>query len=99
MALKETLSSGNENIDPMETSWGYLRHCFKQGTIKSAREFVSIIQITKLCQALKLNYNTLTKRLLDPKQLTVNDICRLAQKAKIDRKELFAFIANEASPE
>jgi hypothetical protein len=48
------------------------------------RDLQGIVPITVLCKDMKLNYNTLSKRLLDPSRFTVMDINRLSKLTGVD---------------
>lgn len=54
------------------------------GSLDSMRDLQRIVPITELCIDMKLNYNTLSKRLLDPSRFTVMDIKRLAKLTGVD---------------
>jgi hypothetical protein len=72
-----------------------LKAALEDGTIESIREIQHIVPITTLTQDMKLNYNTLSKRLLDPARFTMGDVHRLSLLIGIDAAELFNKIVKE----
>lgn len=73
----------------------HLKTALENDTLESIREIQHIVPITTLTQDMKLNYNTLSKRLLDPTRFTVGDVYRLSMLIGIDAPELFKKIARE----
>jgi hypothetical protein len=72
-----------------------LRTALKDGTLESIRDIQEIVPITVLTVDMRLNYNTLSKRLLDPSMFTMEDIHRLAFLIGIDSTELFKWLLKE----
>ena len=56
-----------------------LKAVLEAGTLASIRDISLIVPITTLTRDMKLNYNTISKRILDPARFTVADIYRLAK--------------------
>jgi hypothetical protein len=72
-----------------------LKLALESGTIQSINDIQDIVPITILTVDMCLNYNTLSKRLLDPGKFTVADIHRLSVLTAIDASELFRKIVKE----
>lgn len=72
-----------------------LKAALENGSLESIRDIQQIVPITVLTQDMQLNYNTLSKRLLDPSRFTMSDIHRLAGLIGIDSSELFRKIVKE----
>lgn len=75
--------------------YSVLKAAIENGTLESVRDIQLIVPITTLTQDMRLNYNTLSKRLLEPSRLTISDINRLATLIGIDSAELFRRILKE----
>lgn len=73
----------------------HLKTALENGTLESIREIQHIVPITTLTQDMKLNYNTLSKRLLDPARFTMGDIYRMSMLIGIEAPELFKKIVKE----
>ena len=72
-----------------------LKAALNDGAVKSIRDIQLIVPITTLTQDMGLNYNTLSKRLLEPSKLTIADIEKLAKLANVKPEELFLQILAE----
>jgi hypothetical protein len=76
--------------------YNVLKVALESGTLASVRDISNIVPITILTRDMRINYNTLSKRLLDPSRLTVADIERLAKLAKVPPENLFLRILGDA---
>jgi hypothetical protein len=76
--------------------YSVLKVALESGTLASVRDISNIVPITILTRDMRINYNTLSKRLLDPSRLTVADIERLAKLAKVPPENLFMRILGDA---
>ena len=72
-----------------------LKAALEDGTLESVRDIQTIVPITVLTVDMHLNYNTLSKRLLEPSMLTLLDVKRMAHLIGIDPTELFRWILKE----
>jgi hypothetical protein len=72
-----------------------VKAALENGNLESIRDIQKIVPITVLTQDMQLNYNTLSKRLLDPSRFTLLDINRLAGLIGVDSSELFKKIVKE----
>ena len=77
------------------TAYEVFKLAFQNGKVKLIREVQQYIPITVLCQDMLLNYNTLSKRLLDPGRLTLSDVLKLAKLSDIEATELFSLTKKE----
>lgn len=75
--------------------YSVLKAAIENGTLESIRDIQDIVPITILTQDMRINYNTLSKRLLDPAQFTMSDIHRLAALTGMDSAELFKRVVKE----
>jgi hypothetical protein len=73
-----------------------LKFAIKNGNIDSVRDFQRFVPITVLTKDMELNYNTLSKRLLDPAQFTIEDIYRLSILMKMNVAVLYTWISKQA---
>ncbi|TDW99733.1 hypothetical protein [Dinghuibacter silviterrae] len=55
-----------------------LRAAFEGDELRRVRDIPHIVPVTILTRDMGLNYNTLSKRLLDPSRFTAADILRLS---------------------
>lgn len=69
--------------------YNVLKAALEAGTLASVRDISNIVPITVLTRDMRINYNTLSKRLLDPSRLTLADISRLAKLAGVPPADLF----------
>jgi hypothetical protein len=69
--------------------YNVLKAALEGGTLASVRDISNIVPITVLTRDMRINYNTLSKRLLDPSRLTLADISRLAKLAGVPPADLF----------
>jgi hypothetical protein len=72
-----------------------LKAALRDGSLEYVRDIPKIVPVTVLAQDMRLNYNTISKRLLDPCQFTMTDIRRLADLVKMDEKLLFNWVMKE----
>lgn len=72
-----------------------VKAALENGSLESIRDIQKIVPITVLTQDMQLNYNTLSKRLLDPSRFTLLDVHRLAGLIGVDPSELFKKIVKE----
>jgi hypothetical protein len=75
--------------------YGILKVAIESGRLELMKDIPSIVPITVLTVDMKLNYSTLSKRLLDPARFTVKDIYRLAALIGIEPDVLFQKIGQE----
>lgn len=72
-----------------------LEHGFRRKTIRRMREITDIIPVTVLLADMGLNYNTITRRLLDPGTFTMNNVKKLAALAGVEPSLIFDIIVEE----
>jgi hypothetical protein len=72
-----------------------LRAAIENGSLETIRDIQRFVPITVLTKDMLLNYNTLSKRLLDPAQFTVGDVYRLSILMGMDPSELYKKISRE----
>ncbi|TDW97094.1 hypothetical protein [Dinghuibacter silviterrae] len=82
---------------PLDAYWSAFRTSLENGSFRTMKQLGTIIPITQLTIIMRLNYNTLAKRLLDPSRFTVSDLKRLAHASKVKPEELLKFILKETS--
>ena len=75
--------------------YSIVKSAIEEDTLPSIRDIQDIIPITILTQDMRINYNTLSKRLLDPSQFTMEDIGRLSRLIGIEPSLLFRRIDRE----
>jgi hypothetical protein len=75
--------------------YAILKAALESGTIEAIKDIQQIVPITVLTDDMELNYNTLSKRLLDPARFTVADISRLSTLVGVDPGEMFLRILKE----
>jgi hypothetical protein len=75
--------------------YAVLKTAMENGTVENMRDITRVVPITVLTLDMRLNYNTLSKRLLDPSRFTMGDIQRLAFLIGIDPAELFRRVVKE----
>ena len=72
-----------------------LKAAIENGYIDSVRDIQKFVPITVLTRDIYLNYNTLSKRLLDPQQLTVGDVYRLSFLIGMDPECLYKWVSKQ----
>ncbi|HTJ10600.1 MAG TPA: hypothetical protein VL547_01180 [Dinghuibacter sp.] len=75
--------------------YSIVKTAIEEDSLPSIRSIQDIIPITVLTQDMRINYNTLSKRLLDPAQFTMEDINRLSRLIGVDSTMLFRKIERE----
>ena len=75
--------------------YSILKLALENGKVQSIREIQEYVPITVLTIDMQLNYNTLSKRLLDPGKLTIGDVNRLASLVGVDSVMLFRQIEKD----
>ncbi len=74
-----------------------LRAAIKKGNIDT-RDIQRFVPITVLTKDMQLNYNTLSKRLLDPSQFTVGDVYMLSILLRMSPAVLYTWIEKQVDP-
>jgi hypothetical protein len=69
----------------------------EKGALRIA-DIKKLIPITSLATEMNINYNTLCKRLLDPRTFTTEDVFNLAKLLQMDPTILFDVIIREMGP-
>jgi hypothetical protein len=77
------------------STYTLLKAAIENGYIDSVREIQKFVSITVLTRDICLNYNTLSKRLLYPQQLTVGDVYRLAFLIGVDPERLYKWVSKQ----
>lgn len=75
--------------------YAILKAAWESGSLETLRDIQQIVPITVLTEDMKLNYNTLSKRLLDPARFTVRDVYRLAALIGLEPSAIFNRILQE----
>jgi len=75
--------------------YSILKLALESGKVQSIREIQEYVPITVLTVDMQLNYNTLSKRLLDPGKLTIGDVNKLAALVGVDSVTLFRHIEKD----
>lgn len=78
--------------------YAYLKAAIESGTLERIRDIQRIVYITTLTEDMKLNYNTLSKRLLAPERFTVKDVHRVASLVGLSPSVIFERIIQETHP-
>ncbi|TDW97151.1 hypothetical protein [Dinghuibacter silviterrae] len=72
-----------------------LKTALDNGTLGPIRNITRIVPVTVLTRDMRLNYNTTSKRLLDPGKLTATDILRLSKLAGVTPADVLKLIVQE----
>ncbi|TDX01228.1 hypothetical protein [Dinghuibacter silviterrae] len=75
--------------------YSLLKTAMENGTVEFVRDIPRVVPITQLTHDMRMNYNTLSKRLLDPSRLTLADLQRLATLLGVDSSELHRKVVRE----
>jgi hypothetical protein len=74
-----------------------LRAAIKKDKIDTM-DIQRFVAITVLTKDMEMNYNTLSKRLLDPSQFTVGDVYRLSILLRMSPSDLYKWIEKQVDP-
>lgn len=79
------------------TYYSIAKAAIEEDSLPTIRSIQEIIPITVLTQDMRINYNTLSKRLLDPAQFTMEDVNKMAHLIGVDSTILFRKIEKEVN--
>ncbi|TDX02198.1 hypothetical protein [Dinghuibacter silviterrae] len=72
-----------------------LKTALDNGTLGPIRNITRFVPVTVLTKDMRLNYNTVSKRLLDPGRLTAIDIMRLSKLVGVEPAAMFILVIRE----